>query len=1266
MRNHQSPRQTKEMVVHMLSQANPLQQLGRLLHIVGPTSGPLLKLWNKLQDHFPPLKLPYLNSREVLVPTMSIQDEIAYIRNRKGKRKLRDYLEMEQGIDAIPACYRRIQGYLQRVSLNLDLSVWRIVDEATKDNRLNSLAPSLSACYNSAQANELKRGPCTEGTRVDLLGQMLCWTKSSIPGSVYWMSGMAGTGKTTIAYSLCEELNTNRQLGASFFCSRLLPECRDVNLIIPSIAYQLARSSYPFRFVLASVLEKDPDVHTRLPHLQFDTLLAQPLFEVKDTLADNLVVVIDALDECDNKESTSQILDILLIKALDLPIKFVVSSRPEPEIRDEMSKQRNQADSRVVLHELDRDAVQADIKSYLCASLARIQPTEDQIAIMVQRAGILFIYAATVVRYISHDGFRRNPHSRLANVLESSSASENKHKEIDELYTTILQAALDNQYLDSHETEDIRQVLYLVICAQEPLSVNALSKLLRMNNTVRVHAALSPLWSVLHISGTSELVTTLHASFVDYMFSSSRSKGYYCNPQIHNHTIARLCFDHFKNIRSQFNICGLESSYVLDDEVEGLGERVKEVIPMEHSYASRYWGAHLRSANRSSELMDELNEFLSVRLLLWMEVMSLIKCTGEMPQVLRLVEIWKGVSLNTLIHDAWKFTSIFALGEISNSTPHIYTSMLPFWPESSPVSHCYKAHMQGMIQAEGTAIDQQQHALLATWSFSHGILSSEFSPDSTRIALGSGKLVLLLSASTGRSILPSFKGHSQFVNSVQFSPDGTRIISGSDDKTIRVWSTQSGATILGPLEGHTGGVWSVAFSPDGARIISGSRDGDIYVWDARSGDRVLELLTGHDEWIRKVKYSPDGNYIISCAYGSKSIVSWDARNGQVLKTLGQQDNHRISSADLSPNGTCVAFSSNSGFYTWNMEEHSTPSRLSFPSNSTPDAITFSPDGLYIIGTRDSKIFVCTANGDIKLGSLDGHTISPSIASSPDGAFIISASQDQTLRLWDTRSVRATPRPLQGHTELVSSVHFSPDGARIASSSLDGTVYVWDAKNGEVVLGPLETENYKLSVAFSPDGTCLISDTKDGLALLDAKSGDIVVGPFQCLKSVWSAGFSPDGTRIISISQENDIWTLDANTGETLTKVSLPPITDPENYYVSTVISPDGSRIAVASNEIGLRMYDAHSSQLIYKQSGNFGSVCSFSPDGTRIGGIRKSASGFCDLICNYKVYFMRIRSMTCATWCNQIYLIVLIAMRSVHFIPCEGVQYCGEISNVPM
>ncbi|CAE6415602.1 unnamed protein product [Rhizoctonia solani] len=1166
----------------------------------------------------------------------SIQYEIIGVRQKLGQGKQRAYLEAEWQADAVLACYRRIQLQLQRISLNMDMAVWRIVDETAVDNRLKHLSPSLSARYNSAQAIELKRGPCTTNTRVDLLSQMLDWVDNSDPGSVYWMNGMAGTGKTTVAYSLCLELETGQRLGASFFCSRLLPECRNINLIVPSIAYQLARFSRPFRFVLSSILEKDPDVHTQLPLIQFDSLIVQPLLQVKDTLPESLVVVIDALDECDNKESMSQILEVLLTRSLGLPVKFVVSSRPEPQIRDEMAKQTDQIRSRVVLHELNKNAVQADIETYLRVTLAQIQPTEDQITTLVEQAGILFIYAATVARYISHDRFRRNPRARLTSILESSRKSENKHIAIDELYAIILRAAFDDDSLEDHEREDMKQVLHTIMCAYEPLTVEMISMLLNINDLDRVHAALRPLWSVLHISGANELVTTLHASFSDYMLDPLRSKDYHCDPKAHNQALARLCFDCFRITQPQFNICGLQSSYILDNHVEGIEERIQAAISPNLFYAARYWAAHLQSASESRDLIEELEVFLSRRFLLWMEVMNLKKCAGTIPQVISRAAKWeagRSIGLSMLIHDAFRFASTFAISAVSSSTPHIYTSMLLFWPESSPISKCYATRTQGAIKVEGKAIDQTQHALLATWSFDHPTISPTFSPDSMQIAVGLGPTILLLSALTGQKILPPFEGHSSDVASIRFAPDGTRIISCSIDGTIRVWSAQSGEMLLGPLCSHIG--YSANFSPDGTRIVSVSFDG-LLVWDASTGQLTSSSFVEDEHQSRPtapVKYSPDGNFII-CSNSAGGIQIHDAKDGKVSRTFDPSDyTYTYSSFDVSPDGARLAsVSSTDTIRIWDFR---TGRELLGPLSIAPSSpytlsqsVSFSPDGLYLVSDFSNGA-ICmwdTQSGNLVLGPLRTHTNhTTSSGFSPDGNHIISGSSDNTLRLWDTRA-RSTnktpvPSPSPGHTGPIQSARFSPDGTRIISEAPEYPCHnmcIWDAESGEMVLGPLENSHSGgLPPVYSPKGDYIIWENDYGLVLLDAQTGDVTRSLLKCGR-VSSVRFSPDNTCIIIGSWENKIRILAADTGHSLMVIHIPSINLYHYHTLSTTFSPDGKTVAILSNysdgfskHYEMRIYDTCSGQLLYDKSYGDSGASSFrvgiSPEGTQLASTWESA-----------------------------------------------------------
>ncbi|KIM91681.1 hypothetical protein PILCRDRAFT_31509, partial [Piloderma croceum F 1598] len=179
---------------------------------------------------------------------------------------------------------------------------------------------------------------CSENTRVGILDELKSWSRDPNRESIYWVYGMAGTGKTTIACSFAEFLESEQRLGASFFCSRAHADRSNVEHIFPFIAYQLAMVDTGFRRALLPALEKNFPAGNLAPKHQIVQLLVLPLKQIT-AIEPPLVVVLDALDECQDDKATSEIIALIAPHAdVFSRIKLFISSRPETHIVDGFRK----------------------------------------------------------------------------------------------------------------------------------------------------------------------------------------------------------------------------------------------------------------------------------------------------------------------------------------------------------------------------------------------------------------------------------------------------------------------------------------------------------------------------------------------------------------------------------------------------------------------------------------------------------------------------------------------------------------------------------------------------------------------------------------------------------------------------------------------------------------------------------------------------------------------------------------------------------------
>jgi hypothetical protein len=474
--------------------------------------------------------------------------------------------------------------------------------------------------------------------------------------NIYWMNGMAGTGKTTIAYSLSIALERRNVLMATFFCSRLVDECTKVDRIFPTIAYNLARNHAPLASAILNVLKNDSDIANRTLNQQFTELLVKPTRVCAENLTGKpTVVIIDALDECSDQPGVQTLLSILFRRSSELSYKIFITSRPEQVVRVGFNRQNPGNYSKLILHDIDRNIVNADIKLYLAERLVEMVegrsdfqessddwPPDDKIDILARLANGLFIYAKTVCDYIGEPGGNISAH--LNNAVRSGEESsklpgdELDTKELDRLYRDILDRAIP---IRPKARDNLRQILSSIINIRNPLSARGLGILLEIEPGI-IKSTLGSLHSVISVPQSLDApISTFHTSFPDCLTEPTRSLQHYLPPSQSHEMLSKNCLSLMNSFLKE-NICNLKGRRANGTIAN---ETISTHIPEGLSYACVYWASHLigseEAGNRDADVVRQLlDEFLHSHVLHWMECLSLLKQLRVAVESLGAIEGW--------------------------------------------------------------------------------------------------------------------------------------------------------------------------------------------------------------------------------------------------------------------------------------------------------------------------------------------------------------------------------------------------------------------------------------------------------------------------------------------------------------------------------------------------------------------------------------------------------------------------------------------------
>ncbi|KAF9556970.1 WD40 repeat-like protein [Agrocybe pediades] len=1061
---------------------------------------------------------------------------------------------------------------------------------------LRTLSPVDDARYNSAYSTAVKRRACTASTREQILDDLRTWVKDPNGSKVFWMNGMAGTGKTTILYSFCEWLEDDKRLAGNFFCSRASASCGDLNNIVRSIAYQLAHYSPAFRSELCKILEEKQNPHALNVGEQFKWVVATPLENSKDAIPDGAVIVIDALDECSDISATALFLKVLMSYAARLPIKFLVASRPEPVILKNMQAP-NFLPSMLRLHDVEQSFVETDIRLYLQEALYTMlpRPSSENIDQLARRSGKLFIYAATVARYVNPEDGEVNSKARLDTILGISPSSDSlQEQELDRLYRSVLSSAFDKTRLEKRELNIVSLVLWTVICAIEPMTTSMMSTILAILQE-DVASSLSRLQSVLHVQeGPSGLVSILHASFPDFLLNEARSREFYCNAIEHNTKLAHSCFDVMSK-ELHFNMCDLKSSYDFDEDVADLERKIQANIPAALLYACKYWSSHLVHCDLTSSIHYQLVEFIKFRLLFWMEVLNLTKFISMGSQLLSDTLNWfihkaPGHTFKETekeLYDADFFVKTFSLGACKKSTPHIYISTLPFCYKSNSVYQNYWSKTHGLMIVNGTSLSQQRNGPIGVWKTGVDVNTVAFSPDGSTFASGCDDGVLdIRDVQSGEIVFSHLQEDERSIQVVVFSPDNCNFAAGLRNGDIWIWDIQTANLIAGPLNNNKerGAVKALAFSWDSRKLAAHSGL-TVVVWDLSSGKVLYCLCEAEMSWTSSsLAFTPDNSNILLFS-GTGMVHILDAHTGSDLAEpfdITNKEVGTLESTAISLDTSMVAVGCLEGvIYIWDIHARTTICGPLVGHTDCVSALVFSQDGKKLIsGSRDRTIQIWDVDtGNLMAGPFEGHIhIISSLALSSDGTKLISGSYDQSVRLWNvlTNENNIAP-PCQNVTRSICTVAWSLDGTRIASGQWDGTIAVWSAQNGEAVIEPFHHSTDIMSIAFSPDSSTISAGTDDGnVVSWDVRTGEMVGEPIQghSMPAI-SVAYSPDGSMIASGSRDHTIIIRDCSTGKMIGN----PLYHNDQLN-SVAFAPDSDRLVSGGDDGSIYVWDVHTGQII--------------------------------------------------------------------------------------
>ncbi|KAH7490457.1 hypothetical protein FOMA001_g2259 [Fusarium oxysporum f. sp. matthiolae] len=553
--------------------------------------------------------------------------------------ELLDYVPARQ-LERTQKVVEVIQSLEQKIN-SLSIPIQN-VDYRTALNQLH-VADGASLDSHAEEHNST----CLPGTRVELLKDICRWVDDPDSKTIFWLNGMAGTGKSTISRTVARRRHERGDLGASFFFKRGETDRGSLAKFVPTLARQLASRIPGVASVIKSAIDADPEIIGRTVREQFIKLVREPVSKVAamQTTPSSAVIVIDALDECERDDDIKLLLDLLsnIRSTTSLRARVLVTSRPELPVRLGF-RSIDGAYQDLELHRIPQSIIELDISVFFHHEFAKIRenfnklaeeglelpvhwPGEANLMKLTMAASPLFIFAATLCRFIN-DSCLGSPDELLQSVLHVTGTGQTS--KLDMTYSPVLKQQVNNR--SGRERCDIiesfRLIIGSIITLANPLSMRALALLLDVDVN-KVTTRLRVLHSVLEVPESLDSpVRLLHLSFRDYLIDSENKETveFWVDEKLAHRNLAKQCLRLMRGALRE-NICSLSFPGM---RRSALGAReLEECIPPELQYACMYWVYHQTKVDFEPNDSQAVYNFMTTHFLYWVEALSLMGRAGE-------------------------------------------------------------------------------------------------------------------------------------------------------------------------------------------------------------------------------------------------------------------------------------------------------------------------------------------------------------------------------------------------------------------------------------------------------------------------------------------------------------------------------------------------------------------------------------------------------------------------------------------------------------